>query len=144
MNSKVYVWFCVEHMKLYWLNQNSYCNIGLMKKQILIFHLTTLFKFISWSFLGSRYIYYQNQISFKFHKITWVYSWVQAIDLVKPKTIKFVIVDSLPSMQHLGERAKTGWLRITIMWQNGVTYLSEDCCFSELALWKKSLKIPKG
>jgi hypothetical protein len=31
---------------------------------------------------------------------------------VKPKTIKLVFVASPLSMQHLGIRAKTGWLRI--------------------------------
>jgi hypothetical protein len=40
------------------------------------------------------------------------------------------------STQHLGERAKTGWLRIRIMCQSGATCLSMDCCFSELALSK--------
>ena len=52
----------------------------------------------------------------------------------KPKTIKLVFVASLLSTQHYGERAKTGWLGIRIMYQSGATCLSEDCCFSELAL----------
>jgi hypothetical protein len=34
------------------------------------------------------------------------------------------------------ERAKTGWLRIGIMCPSGATWLSADCCFSELALYK--------
>jgi hypothetical protein len=34
----------------------------------------------------------------------------------------------------LGERAKTGWLRIRIMCPSGETCLSVNCCFSELAL----------
>ena len=33
-----------------------------------------------------------------------------------------------------GERAKTGWLRFSIMCPSGATCLSADCCFSELAL----------
>ena len=53
-------------------------------------------------------------------------------DRIKPKTIKFVA--SPLSMQHYGERAKTGWLGIRIMCQSGVTCLSADCFFSELAL----------
>jgi hypothetical protein len=32
------------------------------------------------------------------------------------------------------KRAKTGWLGIRIMCPSGVTYLSADCCVSELAL----------
>ena len=31
-------------------------------------------------------------------------------------------------------RTKTGWLGIRIMCPSGVTCLSEDCCFSEIAL----------
>jgi diaminopimelate decarboxylase len=55
---------------------------------------------------------------------------------VKPKIIKliFVTIASRLSMQHLGVRAKTGWLRIRIMCLYGETCLSADCCFSELAL----------
>jgi hypothetical protein len=37
-------------------------------------------------------------------------------------------------MQHLVERAKTGWLGIKIMCRSGATCLSADRCFSELAL----------
>jgi hypothetical protein len=33
-------------------------------------------------------------------------------------------------------RVKTGCLRIRIMYPSGVTCLSADCCFSELALWR--------
>ena len=57
-------------------------------------------------------------------------------DRVKSKTIKLVFVASLLSTQHLGERAKTGWFGIRIMYPSGVTCLSADCCFSELALKK--------
>ena len=39
----------------------------------------------------------------------------------KLKTIKFVFVASPLSMKHQGERAKSGWLRIRIMCQSGVT-----------------------
>jgi hypothetical protein len=53
---------------------------------------------------------------------------------VKPKTIKLVFVASPLSMQHKGERAKTGWLEIRIMCLTWTTCLSADCCFSELAL----------
>ena len=49
------------------------------------------------------------------------------------KTIKLVFVASPLSTQHLGERAKTGWLGIRIMCLNGVIYLPVNCCFSELA-----------
>ena len=31
-------------------------------------------------------------------------------------------------------KSKTGWLRIRILCLTGATYLSADCCFSELAL----------
>ena len=34
----------------------------------------------------------------------------------------------------LVERANTGWLGIRIMCPSGVTCISMDCCFSELAL----------
>ena len=57
-------------------------------------------------------------------------------DRVKLKTIKLVSVASLLSTQHLGERAKTGWLRIRIMCPNGATCIFADCYFSELALKK--------
>jgi len=54
---------------------------------------------------------------------------------VKPKTIRLVFVAVSPlSVQHKGVRAKTGWLGIRIMCPSGATYLSADCCFSELAL----------
>jgi len=36
--------------------------------------------------------------------------------------------------QHLGERAKNGWLGIRIMCPSGATCLSADCCFSKIAL----------
>jgi hypothetical protein len=38
-------------------------------------------------------------------------------DRVKPKTVKLVFVTSPVSTHHLGERAKTGWLEIRIMWR---------------------------
>ena len=50
---------------------------------------------------------------------------------VKPKNVKLVCVASPLSMQHLGERAKTGWPGIGIMCPSGATCLSADC---ELAL----------
>jgi hypothetical protein len=50
------------------------------------------------------------------------------------RSMKLIFVASPLSTQHLGERAKTAWLRIRIMYQNGVTCLPADCCFSELAL----------
>jgi hypothetical protein len=34
----------------------------------------------------------------------------------------------------LRRKSKTGWLRIRILCLTGATYLSADCCFSELAL----------
>jgi hypothetical protein len=43
----------------------------------------------------------------------------------KPKTMKLVFVVSPLRTQHLGERAKTGYLGIMIMW---ATCLSADCC----------------
>jgi hypothetical protein len=52
---------------------------------------------------------------------------------VKPKTIKLVFVASPLSTQQLGVRAKTGWLEIKIMCPSGMTCLSADGCFSELA-----------
>jgi hypothetical protein len=45
------------------------------------------------------------------------------IEQVKQKTMKLVFVASSLYMQHYGERAKTGWLRIRIMCPNGVTFL---------------------
>ena len=53
---------------------------------------------------------------------------------VRTKTIKLVFVASPVSKQHKGERAKTAWLRIEIMYPSGATCLLADCCFSELAL----------
>ena len=50
------------------------------------------------------------------------------------KTTKLVSVASPKNAQHLGERAKTGWLGIRIMCLGGATCLSEDCCCSEIAL----------
>ena len=49
------------------------------------------------------------------------------VDTVKPKTIKLVFVAFLLSIQHKGERAKTGWLGIVIMCQSVVTCLPADC-----------------
>jgi hypothetical protein len=54
--------------------------------------------------------------------------------------IKLVFVASPLSMQHLGERAKTGWLEIRIMCPSWATCLSMDCCFSELASYKNPTK----
>jgi hypothetical protein len=51
-----------------------------------------------------------------------------------PYRVKFIFVGSLLSMQHSGHRAMTGWLGIRIMCPSGVTCLSVECCFSELAL----------
>ena len=45
-----------------------------------------------------------------------------------------LFVASLGSMQHLGERFKTGWLGIRIMCPIEQTCLPTDVCFSELAL----------
>jgi hypothetical protein len=48
-----------------------------------------------------------------------------------------VFVASPLSIQHKGERAKTGWLGIRIMCQSGATWwTSVECCFSELAQYK--------
>ena len=57
-------------------------------------------------------------------------------DRVKPKIVKLVFVASPLSMQHKGEKAKTGWLGIRIMCLNEATRLSADgcLCYSELAL----------
>jgi len=52
---------------------------------------------------------------------------------VKPKTMKLVFAVSSLSTQNKGVRAKTGWLEISTIYQNGVTCLPADCCFSELA-----------
>ena len=38
------------------------------------------------------------------------------------------------SAKHVALRIKTGWLGVRIMCPSGVTCLSTDCCFSELAL----------
>ena len=59
--------------------------------------------------------------------------WVRA-PIGSNQTIKLVFVASPLCMYHQGERSKTGWLRIGIMCPSGVTCLSTDCCFSELAL----------
>ena len=53
---------------------------------------------------------------------------------LKPRTVKLVLVASPLSMQHQGERAKTGWLGIRLMCPSGATCLPTDCCFSGLAL----------
>ena len=57
-------------------------------------------------------------------------------DRVKPKTIKLVFVAFPLSTQHSGVRAKTSWLGIGIICPSGATYLSVNCCFNELALYK--------
>ena len=59
-------------------------------------------------------------------------------DRVKSKTIKLIFVASLLSTQHLGERAKTGWFGIRIMYPSGSSCLSVDCCLSDLALYKSN------
>ena len=53
-------------------------------------------------------------------------------DRVKSKTIKLVFVASPLSTQHEGERAQTDVHGIRIMCPSGATYLTADCCFSEL------------
>ena len=50
------------------------------------------------------------------------------------KHYAFVFVASPLSIHHSGERVKTGRLGIRIVCQSGVTCLSADYCFSELAL----------
>ena len=56
----------------------------------------------------------------------------------EPMTIKFAFTVSLLSTQQQGENAKTGWLRIRIMFQSGTISLPMDCCFSELARSKST------
>ena len=51
----------------------------------------------------------------------------------KRMTIKLVYAAYLLSTWHLGERAKTGWLRIRVICLNVETCLSLVCCFSKLA-----------
>jgi hypothetical protein len=53
------------------------------------------------------------------------------------KTVKMLFVGSPLNTQLSGKRAKTGWLDIRIMCPSGATCLCADCCFSELALYKK-------
>ena len=68
--------------------------------------------------------------------------WGRAPCRVKPKTMRLVFVVSPLSSRHKRERAKTGiccrtqtcWLGIRIMRPSGSTCLSEEGCFSELAL----------
>ena len=55
-------------------------------------------------------------------------------DRVKPKTIKLPFVASPLSTQLKGERAKTGWLGIGIIFPSGETCLSWNCWFSQSAL----------
>ena len=59
-------------------------------------------------------------------------------DRVKPMIINLVFVASPLSMQHYGERVKTGSLGIRIMCQKGgmvgATCKPPNSCFSELAL----------
>ena len=50
----------------------------------------------------------------------------------KPQTMKLVFVASPLNTQFQGKKAKTAWLGIRIMCTNGTTYLSMDCCLSEL------------
>jgi hypothetical protein len=38
----------------------------------------------------------------------------------------------------LRRKSKTGWLGIRIMCPSGATFLSADCCFNELALYKSN------
>jgi hypothetical protein len=59
--------------------------------------------------------------------------------LGKTKTIKLEFAASPLSMQLWGVRAKSVWLGIRTMCSSGVTYLSMDCCFSELALQRSNL-----
>ena len=58
----------------------------------------------------------------------------RAVDHGSNQRLKLVFVASLLSTQYSGERAKTGWLGIRIMCPSGVTCLSADRYFSELAL----------
>jgi hypothetical protein len=53
---------------------------------------------------------------------------------VTPKTMQLVYVASPLNTHPHGERAKTDWLGIRIMYPTGVTCLSVHCCFNELAL----------
>ena len=48
--------------------------------------------------------------------------------------IQLVFITSPLSTQHYGKTAKIGLLEIRIMCPSEVTYLSTDCCISELAL----------
>ena len=61
-------------------------------------------------------------------------------DRVKPKTMKFVFVGSPLSTHHEGERAKNGWLGISIVRTSEATCLPMNCCYSELALCKNPTK----
>jgi hypothetical protein len=88
------------------------------------------------------YVHVNNLIIYQFHynRIGFVMvtvltsSAVESPGRVKPKTIKLVCVASPLSMQHQGEKAKTGWFGIRIMCPSGATCLSADCRFSELPL----------
>jgi len=62
--------------------------------------------------------------------------WVRAS--IGSNQMLLVFVASLLSTQHLGERSKTGWHGIGINCPSGVTCLSADCCFSELAPYKSN------
>ena len=53
---------------------------------------------------------------------------------LKPKAIQLGFAASLLNTELLEARAKTQWLGIRIMCQNGATCLPAYCCFSELAL----------
>ena len=69
----------------------------------------------------------------RYHRIDGVMVSVLSLNVVdrgfKPKAIKLVFVSSPLSIK---EKAKTGWLGISILC--GVTCLPADYCFSELAL----------
>jgi hypothetical protein len=58
---------------------------------------------------------------------------------VKPKTIKLICVAS--PVRHQGVRTKTGRLGITITCLSGATCLTDDCCYSELEVYKSYIFI---
>jgi len=67
-------------------------------------------------------------------------------DLVTPKTIKLVFVASLRSKNWLAQNQDntSEWSDMSIQGKiihlSGVTCLSRDCCYSELALYKNLTK----
>jgi hypothetical protein len=53
--------------------------------------------------------------------------------------MKLVFVSSLLSMQHKGERGKTGWLGSRITCLSGATCLSVHCYFNPIGAWTNGL-----